>query len=70
MNTKKSIYESPASDVLEIRMGGVLCWSGLGKPDNYEGGEDPFVLPMGDEPPGLGNPFGGNPFFGNFFSLM
>ena len=59
---KKKLYESPASDVVEIRMGSVLCWSGLGKPNDYEDGGDPLGFSLGDEPPTLGNPFGGDPF--------
>lgn len=43
MNTEQKLpYESPQTEVVEVKQEGIICGSGLGSPGNYPNGGNPF----------------------------
>ena len=42
MKNDKEFYEAPSTEVLEAKQEGIICASGLGSPNNYPNGGDPF----------------------------
>ena len=43
----KSLYEAPVTTVMELRLEGIVCQSGLNDPADYINGDDPFVFLCG-----------------------
>ena len=41
---RKELYEAPSTSVVDVRFEGIICQSqgGLGAPNNYNNGGDPF----------------------------
>ena len=46
MKLEKQPYETPTTDIVDVKLHGILCQSGFGPlsaPGDYEDGDDPFA---------------------------